>query len=126
MEIDGESEINADESSLISVLKLRPARLFFAHRRKINGLPVRKHQLVFCVIHETVFHVLLLLVLLITLDSGFVRVLASNPVRIDVSVLAAGYAIHADRLFLVRPVVVFEAPRDRTVRVVVPISPDDL
>lgn len=108
----------------ISVLKLRPARLLLAHRREIDGLAVRQHQLVLLIVHETVL--LLLPLLLVALDPGLVRVLAPDPIRIDVSVLAARYAIHADRLLLVRAVVVLKAPRDGTVRVVVSVSPDNL
>jgi len=109
---------------LISVLELGPARLLLAHRREIYGFPVRKYQLVLLVIHETVFFFLPLL--LVALDSGLVRVLASDTVRINVSIFTARYAIYANRLLLVRSVIIFEAPRDRTVRIVVPISPDNL
>lgn len=121
----GDGEFTKCESliPLISILELGPAR-FLAHRGEIDGLPVRQYQLVFLVIHETLF--LLLLFLLIALDSHFVRVLTSKTIRIDVSVLTAGYAIYADRLFLVRSVVVFKAPRDGTIRVVMPVSPDYL
>lgn len=116
---------NANEySPLISILELRPARLLLAHRRKIDGLAVRQHQFVLLIVHETVL--LFVPPLLVALDPGLVRVLASDSVRIDVSVLTARYTIHADRLLLVRAVVVLKAPRDRTVRVVVPVSSDDL
>jgi len=111
-------------SPLISVLKLGPAFLFLAHRWEIDGLPIRKYQLVLLIIHEAVL--LLLPLLLVALDSSLVRVFTSKSIRIDVSVFAACYAIHADRLLLVRSVVVLEAPRYGTVRVVVSISPDDL
>lgn len=109
---------------LISILELGSARLLFTHRREIYGLPVWKHQLVLLVIHEAIF--LLLSLLLVALNPGFICVFASNTVWIDVSVFTTRYAIHADRLLLIRSVVVFEAPRDGTVRIVVPISPDDL
>jgi len=109
---------------LISVLKLGPARLLLAHRREIDGLPVREHQLVLLIIHKAVFRLFPLL--LVALDSGFVRVLASNTIGIDVPVLTARYAIHTDRLLLVRSVVVLKAPCDGTVRVVVPVSSDNL
>lgn len=110
---------------LISVLELGSARLLLAHRREIDGLPIWKHQLVFLIIYEAVFFFFFSL-LLVTLDSHLVCVFASNTVRINVSVFTACYAIHANRFFLVRSVIVLEAPRDRTVRVVVPVSPDDL
>lgn len=108
---------------LISILKLGTTRLLLAHRREIYGLSAREHQLVLLIIHEAVFF---LLFLLVALDTGLVRVLASVTIRIDVSVFTARYAIHADCLLLVRSVVIFEAPRDRTVRIVVSISPNDL
>lgn len=110
--------------SLISVLELGPACLLLAHRREINGLSIWEHQLVLLVIHEAVF--LIFSLLFVAPDPHLIRVLASDTVRINVSVFTARYAIHANRFFLVRSVIVLEAPRDGTIRVVMPVSPDDL
>jgi len=58
--------------------------------------------------------------------AGLVRVLAFHAVRVHVTVLAAGYTVHANCLLLKRTVVVLEAPSDATVRVVVSVPSQHL
>jgi len=55
-----------------------------------------------------------------------VRVLALDALRVHVTVLAAGHAVHADGLLLERAVIVLETPSDATVRVVVSVPSQHL
>lgn len=110
---------------LIPIDRLRAARLLLAHVGQIDGLPVRQNELVLRVIDEAVFPILLLL-LLVALDTGLVAVLPSQTVKIDVAVFTASYAVDPDQLLLVGTVVVLEAPRYRTVGIVLSPSSDYL
>lgn len=58
--------------------------------------------------------------------SRLVRVLTLHAIRVHVTVLAAGHAVHADSLLLERAVVVLETPSDAAIRVVVPVSSQHL
>lgn len=99
------------------------------HIVEVDGLAVGQHELVVLVVDIAA---LLVVDLLLAGrrgragDATLIRVLAPVAVRVDVAVLAAHHAVHADRLLLEAAVVVLIAPSDAAIRVVLAVTSQDL
>lgn len=106
----------------------RLARAVLHHLVEVDAVAVGQHVFVLRVVNVALARLLLTVcsLVLVTRDTGAVRVLATVAVRINVAVLAVRHAVRADRLLLERAVVVLEAPRDAAVFVVVPVPPQNL